>query len=133
MIALSIRQPWAWLIVNGYKDIENRDWITGRRGRFLVHAGKGMSRAGYEGAVDTIDYVGQDIMLPPFESLERGGIVGSAVLINCVSKTESKWFFGKYGFVLTDAKPLPFRPWKGQLGFFVVPGVPTDEGTKDAG
>ena len=36
--ALSIRQPWAWLIVNGYKDIENRDWPTKFRGRMLVHA-----------------------------------------------------------------------------------------------
>lgn len=26
MIALSIRQPWAWLIINAGKDIENRDW-----------------------------------------------------------------------------------------------------------
>ena len=26
MKALSIRQPWAWLIVNGYKDVENRTW-----------------------------------------------------------------------------------------------------------
>lgn len=28
MAALSIRQPWAWLVVQGYKDIENRDWPT---------------------------------------------------------------------------------------------------------
>lgn len=37
--ALSIRQPGAWLIVNGHKDIENRDWpTTNFRGRLLVHA-----------------------------------------------------------------------------------------------
>lgn len=30
---LSIRQPWAWLIVNGYKDIENRTWPTHFRGK----------------------------------------------------------------------------------------------------
>ena len=46
-IALSIRQPWAWLIVNGYKDIENRDWKTHYRGRFYVHAGKQFDKAGY--------------------------------------------------------------------------------------
>src|SRR5436189_5084024 len=39
MKALSVRQPWAWLIVNGYKDIENRDWATKRRGRIWIHAG----------------------------------------------------------------------------------------------
>jgi len=38
--ALSIRQPWAWLIVNGWKDIENREWSTRFRGRLLIHAGK---------------------------------------------------------------------------------------------
>ncbi|MEI3544750.1 MAG: ASCH domain-containing protein [Alphaproteobacteria bacterium] len=37
---LSIRQPWAWLIVNGYKDIENRTWPTHFRGKVLIHAGK---------------------------------------------------------------------------------------------
>ena len=40
MKALSIRQPWAWLIVNGYKDIENRTWPTRFRGRVCVHAPK---------------------------------------------------------------------------------------------
>lgn len=38
--ALSIRQPWAWLIVNNHKPVENRSWPTSFRGRFLVHAGK---------------------------------------------------------------------------------------------
>jgi len=33
MKALSILQPWAWLVVNGHKDIENRTWGTGFRGR----------------------------------------------------------------------------------------------------
>ena len=35
---LSIRQPWAWLIAHGWKNIENRTWPTGYRGRFLIHA-----------------------------------------------------------------------------------------------
>jgi len=25
---LSIRQPWAWLIIHGGKDVENRTWWT---------------------------------------------------------------------------------------------------------
>ena len=32
----------------------------------------------------------------------------------------SKWFFGTYGFVLTNARKLPFVPTKGKLGFFEV-------------
>lgn len=38
MKALSFKQPWAWLICAGYKDVENRDWFIGRKpalgGRF---------------------------------------------------------------------------------------------------
>lgn len=40
MKVLSIRQPWAWLICAGYKDVENRDWRTNYRGRILIHAPK---------------------------------------------------------------------------------------------
>jgi ASCH domain-containing protein len=39
MPALSIRQPWAWAICAGCKDVENRSWNTKHRGPFVVHAG----------------------------------------------------------------------------------------------
>lgn len=39
MKTISIKQPWASLIVEGVKDIENRTWRTKFRGRVLVHAG----------------------------------------------------------------------------------------------
>jgi ASCH domain len=39
MKALSVRQPWAWLIVQGFKGIENRTWQTSFRGTVLIHAG----------------------------------------------------------------------------------------------
>jgi hypothetical protein len=118
--ALSIRQPWAWLILNAGKDIENRDWPTSFRGRFLIHAGKGMTRDEYQNGMDTLNEIDDLLLMPPFESLARGGIVGAAVLVDCVRKSESPWFFGRYGFELRDAMPLPFRPYKGALGFFEV-------------
>ena len=37
MKAISIRQPWAWLIVHGYQDVENRTWSTKHRGPILIH------------------------------------------------------------------------------------------------
>ncbi|HTV55212.1 MAG TPA: ASCH domain-containing protein, partial [Terriglobia bacterium] len=46
MKALSIRQPWAWLIVNGFKPIENRSWNTNFRGRILIHASLKVDREG---------------------------------------------------------------------------------------
>ncbi len=120
MKALSIRQPWAWLILNAGKDIENRDWPTRFRGRFLIHASKGMTRDEYESADSLLAIIEPAIELPPFEALERGGIVGTAMVVGCATESLSPWFFGKYGFELRDALPLPFRPYKGALGFFEV-------------
>lgn len=116
MKALSIRQPWAWLIVNGHKDIENRVWPTKFRGPVLIHASKGMTRDEYAFAL--VHAEEQGVALPPFDELERGGIVGRAVITDCVTRSESPWFFGDYGFVMTKAEPLPFELCKGSLGFF---------------
>jgi len=121
MLALSIRQPWAWLIINGGKDIENRDWPTKFRGRILVHAGKGMTRDEFDSAaIFSFGRTGT-AKLPPPDELQRGGIIGSVEIVDCVKHSGSHWFVGTYGFVLRDPRPLPFTPWKGRLGFFDVP------------
>lgn len=126
MRAISVRQPWAWLIVNGHKDIENRDWHTKVRGQVLIHAAKGMTRAEYDhvrqfvlfgansGRIDPSVYDN----FPEFEDLERGGIVGKAEIVDCVSESKSPWFFGKYGFVLKNTEATPFEKCRGSLGFF---------------
>jgi hypothetical protein len=44
--ALTIRQPWASLIIAGIKDVENRTWSTGYRGELVIHAGRSVDRAG---------------------------------------------------------------------------------------
>lgn len=118
MKALSIRQPWAWLIVNGHKDIENRSWATKFRGPILIHASKGMTSAEYNDAYHFALEVG--IKIPTINDLERGGIVGMATITGCNDNSLSPWFFGKFGFELAGAKPLPFLPYKGQLGFFDI-------------
>ncbi|MNQ62267.1 ASCH domain protein [compost metagenome] len=61
MKALSIRQPWAWLIIHGGKDVENRSWHTKHRGRFLVHAAKGMTKHEYQAARDYARECGVEI------------------------------------------------------------------------
>ena len=116
--AISIRQPWAWLIVHGYKDIENRDWLTHKRGVLYIHAGKAMTKSEYEDCEDDTWVVNPNIVIPEPKELLRGGIVGIATITDCVSASESPWFFGKYGFVIKDAKPCEFIPCKGSLGFF---------------
>lgn len=115
MKALSIRQPWAWLIVWGYKDIENRSWSTEFRGLFLVHAGKKFDALGYKWVVSKMR-----MAMPPPVEFERGGIVGMAEITDCVTGHNSAWFSGPYGFVLKNAKSSPFVPMPGKLGFFDV-------------
>jgi len=125
MPCLSIRQPWAWLIIHGFKDIENRDWATRFRGQVLVHAGKAMTRPYYDNVCSTLHTLG---LLPPampsHEALRQqcGGIVGSVHITDCVRTHSSPWKEpDSHGFVLAHAKPLPFHPWPGKLGFFNVP------------
>lgn len=111
MKALTVRQPWAWLIVSGHKDIENRKWFTRHRGAILIHAGKRIDSAG-------MDYVARlSIRLP--SSFALGGIIGSVDLVDCVTQADSPWFTGPYGFVLKHARELPFEPHLGRLGFWV--------------
>lgn len=114
MKALSIRQPWAWLIVNGYKDIENRSWSTELRGKVMVHAGK------------SIDWEGWHLVRRHFPQIpipwefETGGIVGSVEITGCTNQSDSPWFEGKFGFVLKNGKPCEFKPCRGMLKFFEV-------------
>ena len=116
MKALSVRQPWSWLIVQGFKPIENRTWQTSFRGTVLIHAGMKIDEEGYEEVRARFP----EIPLPPIEELDRGGIVGQCDIIDCVSQSDSQWFSGPYGFVIENAMPLPFRPLPGKLGFFDV-------------
>jgi len=40
MKTLTVRQPWAWAIARGHKNIENRSWTTNYRGPLAIHAAK---------------------------------------------------------------------------------------------
>lgn len=122
MKALSIKQPWAWLIVHGGKDVENRTWPTNFRGRVLIHASKSMSADEYR---DVLDFISTDRRLcklldsfPLSRDLKRGGIIGEAEVVGCVNTSISPWFCGPFGHVLANPRPLDFTPCKGQLGYF---------------
>lgn len=143
MIALSIRQPWAWLIVHGHKPLENRTWGTKFRGRIAVHAAKGMSRMEYDDARLFSERRG--VKLPPFEmfsdrfhetphhsiTTRRGGVIGAVRIVDMVfsekeaiEKQVELWYTGQVGFVLAEPRIAPhFIPARGSLGFFKVEGV----------
>jgi hypothetical protein len=120
---LSLKQPYAELIVSGKKTIELRKWNTKFRGEFLVHASKTVNKEACE-----------RIKIDP-ESLITGAIIGKAVLYDVKSydsknsfiRDKNKHFADpkstnyKYGFLLKEAKR--FRksiPLLGKLGFFNV-------------
>jgi hypothetical protein len=112
---ISIRQPWAWLIVNGYKDIENRIWEAKLRGRVLIHAGQ--SKSGI--TAEELAYVKRHYRISDLpETFETGGIIGIVELVDCVKRHRSKWFNGPFGWVLAKPRRLPFKKCKGQLKFF---------------
>ncbi len=121
MKALSIRQPWAWLIVHGYKDVENRTWATSYRGPLLVHAGLALD-PGYDRAAALARDLGID--LPAAADLPRGAIVGRVDVVGCVRWHPSRWFEGPYAFVLANAAAIDPIPMRGMLGLFNVPDLP---------
>lgn len=102
MKALSVRQPWAWLIVNGYKDIENRDWATKWSGRIWIHASSHqVTKSEYKSFLDKCQQQGTR-NYPERDEFKTGGIVGSVEIFDCVTRHNSPWFEGKYGFVLQN-------------------------------
>lgn len=125
MKALSIRQPWAWLILHAGKDVENRTWNTAHTGPLLIHAAKGMTPQEYEACAKFCRaremYFKRAFTFPDFRDLPCGGIVGQVTLLGCVRWHHSPWFTGGSGWLLRDPQPLTFLPWRGLPGLFEVP------------
>lgn len=118
--AISIRQPWAWLIIHGGKDVENRTWPTKFRGPVLIHAAQKMTRWDYDVAASFAE-CNHGVKVPKFEELQRGGIIGQIDIVGCQywhSKC-SKWHeTDLFGFYLKNPEPLDFIPCRGALSFF---------------
>lgn len=129
MIALSIRQPWAHFIIHGvpvngeppiFKDVENRDWKTPYRGRCLVHASKGGTKRDFALAIAGVEEVFNIIVPLGFDDYERGGIIGSVEIHDCVDASDSDWWIGPHGFLLRAPQAVPFTAMPGRLGFFNI-------------
>ena len=120
--ALSIKQPWAWLILHAGKDIENRTWRTRYRGPLLIHAGKSPDRdapspAGVK-AHYGVDLETHPIWATPDRNPPLGCFVGVVDLIDCVETHSSRWFHGPIGWVLGNPRTLPLHEAKGRLGLW---------------
>jgi len=123
MKCLSLKQPYAELLVCGKKTIEVRTWNTKFRGQFLVHASKKIN----EGACKRLK-IDQT-------KLVTGAIIGKANLYDVLSywskdsffMDKNKHFAGsnydkpKYGFLVNQAKRFDILiPIRGKLRFFNV-------------
>ncbi len=126
--ALSIRQPWASLIVQGAKDVENRTWAPRRRipFRMYVHAAlrrDGLSVPDQEWILDRLDPKQRHRYLDAVQPL--GAIIGEVSVIGIARDTvnaESPWYESGIGWMLDDA--IAYTEWPrvtGQLGLFKVP------------
>ncbi len=125
--AISVRQPWAWLILNAGKDVENRTWRPNVRGSVFLHASGNMTPKDYEHGRDFAATLG--IKIPEPSELERGGIVGAFNLWSVAEPGEpvSRWHFPEqYAIRLNTPTPLRFRRMHGRLFFFDVVPTPTE-------
>lgn len=128
MKALTVKQPWASLIISAGKNIENRDWRTNYRGIIAIHSSAKFEQSEMEDACDFMRG-----FIPKFSSrifqrehkskpLTLGVILGTVEILDCVKESDSPWFCGEFGFVLANpvafAEPIPCR---GALQFWNVP------------
>ncbi len=75
--AISIRQPWAELILRGVKKIEIRDWTTPHRGDLYIHTGRMADM--------------NQILKFGIPQVFRGGYVGMVQLVSIVPFTPERW------------------------------------------
>ena len=69
MKVLTIKEPWASLIVQGFKKYEFRSWKTNYRGKILIHAGLSKEN------VEVFEEYNLDI--------SSGEIIGEAYITDC--------------------------------------------------
>lgn len=126
MKGLTIREPWASLIVNGYKKYEFRSFKTNYRGKILIHAGLILEK---NNAIKFKDYN---------LNYGHGEIIGEACLTDCIlvdEKFEDELYkinplvYGKSGHTMNYAWKLDNVimyekriPYKGKLGLWNYDG-----------
>lgn len=125
---LSVRQPYASLLVSGVKDVENRSRRTNFRGTVLIHASAKMH--------DIMNQLPTKIFLLGTSPVEQhvmkmakdvvkenlfGCIIGSVDIVDCVQNHPSEWAEkGQWHWVCANAKKFehPIRYVKGKLGIW---------------
>lgn len=122
MKALSFRQPWAELVLQGRKTLDLRAYSTSYRGRIAIHASQ---------TVDREACLAQGV--DPGE-LARGSIVGTVELVDIIPMDETTYEVrrsehlasrhfrpGMFGWALANPERLPEPvPTRGRMNLFTV-------------
>lgn len=127
LYALTLHRPWAALIVEKVKPIENRSWAPPApqlaRGQwFAIHAGKTWDDACIPFAVE--NGVAEDWFTP--ERRVESAIVGVARYDGHVTASTDPWFFGPVGWQLGDAVAIEPVPCRGAQKLWRVPADVAD-------
>jgi hypothetical protein len=111
--ALSIKQPWAWAVIEAGKDVENRRKRTHYRGALFIHACLQDSLDGWH----FLDENGFQLPVDP----PTGGIIGIVDLVDCVQRYDSPWAVeGYFHWILENPRARRFKPMQGKLGIFDI-------------
>ncbi len=122
MKALSFRQPWAELVLQGRKTMDLRTYNSHYRGRIAVHVSKTVER----------DACWENDFNP--DNLDAGGVVGTVELVDVIPLTEAdyeahradhlavrRYREGMYGWILARPERLPrFIPARGRTNLFNI-------------
>lgn len=124
MKVLTIKEPWASLILNKYKEYEFRTWKTNYRGKILIHSSKSVDKEELNNFNDlNIDY-------------SNGEIIAIAEITDCilVDKQFDKELRNKnnlvykhnhinqYAWKLENVKPVKRIKINGKLGLWNYEG-----------
>jgi len=96
MKALTVKQPWASLIVHGIKDIENRTWKCPKKyigTRVLIHASKIGVKYGWRALTEAQirEASNKGLIGYKYDELPSSAIIGSAEIVDCVINHKSIW------------------------------------------
>lgn len=134
--AITIKNPWAWLIANGIKDIENRTWRTKFRGTVLIHSAatwyqgfnyhKQLNSRQINMTVEQWDYLSMDLrsQIISKDNIPTSAIIGQVDIVDCVQGHPSVWAIeNHWHWVLENAVYFdkPITGIKGKLSFWEVP------------
>jgi hypothetical protein len=120
-LALSVRQPSAWAIIHGGKEIENRSLGSIRTGRMTlgticIHAATGMKEDEYRYL--HWRFAQHGTICPRPDDLVRGAIIGVVDVAEIITESDSPWFGGQAGLRLENPRPVDPIPAQGALGYF---------------